>query len=393
MSNSYSTKLLAEFLSSFSKLSWQPLDNNKKNKPQGESVADYQINHAQLGVSIIELKEIKDAEPFQEQQKISNEIKKQLEGLFVTAAFSYRFDSDDMPDHKNLAEFRKFLATFKEKILFPCRIVFPKNSSYPLNKLIEIQRLDSNEKIIERLYSPATSSDRYPRGDRSIENSRRLKDPCIIIDGEKALRTEERGIFHESERPYLSMVSTHGKGGSVFNIQGIGGWLSESDRIRDNIGKSNRQLKPYSHLNCPLGFVTCPSGFQFASFDDLVEAIIGEYQIEVNVSKDGNSSERPIHGGKRTLQPHKNTTISYCGWLDLEGRQPIFKIIHNDFSKSLLPFEFFDAPYVEQFSMKYRIGSDKIIGDFEQITSAQELSGIRTSNKAAIRLMKPGQAR
>jgi len=378
------------FFDTFPKIEWKSIDDEDQQKSDG-SISDYEVYHSDLGLTIIELKEIQDSEPHQKQEKIVDEIQAQLKGIFSNIAFNARFDAKNLPNQKEIADFKKFLRSISKNIISPCRIDLPTDPIYPMARLVEIQRLDHDGNLIERLYSPATQSGKYPRGRRKIDNFRMLGDPCVVIDGEKQTTNEEREIFLERGKAQISLISTpNGEGGSVY-CQGVGGCLQEADRIRDRLKKAGSQLREYTGRNCPLGFVICPAGYRFADFTDLVDAILGRYQIAVKMIRDGDSFERETkeeHGGGRMLQHDKNTTISYCGWLDAGEKKSYLKIIHNDFSAQRLPYAFFDGPSTEQYIMKYRVEGQEVIGKLVKATSSEQLSAIRASNKEPIALMR-----
>lgn len=369
------------------KITWESIDDEKQDSDG--TISDYKVNHNDLGLTVIELKELQDADRFQEQQKVVNEIEKKLKGVIPNIAFNCRFDTKNQPNQKQIADFKKFLKKICNSVIAPCRIVFPADPIYPITRLIEIQRIDHDGNLIERVYSPPTQSGKYPRGQPLLDNHRRLDDPCVVIEGEEKVSHEEKEIFLGKGKAQISLFSTeNGKGGSIYG-QGVGGTLTEDERIRKRFYTANSQLKAYSHLGCPLGFVCCPSGYRLTGFLDLVDAIMGEHLIGVKRARQGEPLiTEPFHGGGRMLQHDKNTTISYCGWLDNTDGPTRLKIIHNDFSPGKLLYEFFDGPSTEQFIMEYRVEVPEVKGNLVELTSSKQLSDIRESNKEPIALMR-----
>ncbi len=388
--NTYSKTLLEALFNNFSTLTWQSLDQSAQRTRKTPKVSDYEVRHRKMGLTVIELKELKDSRDIQKQQAVVDAAQEQLKGLFPDIAFDGHFDAKGLPSQQQIALFKKFLKVKGRGVTAPCRIVLPEDPISPMVSLVEIQRLDHEGNLIERLYSPATRSGKYPRGKRAVENFRKLRDRCVVIDGRGRSVHEEREVFLERERAPLSLISTTlGKGGSIY-CHGVGGWFAEDDRIRDRIKSAGVQLKVYRDLKCPLGCVICPSGFKFASFDDLVDALMGNCQIAVELASDRKRRTKLIRGGGRMLQYNKNTNISYCGWLDNKGGKPNLSIFHNDFSAQRLPYAFFDGPSTKQFIIKYQIGKGEVIGSLVEVTSSKQLSNIRTSNQRPIALMRNG---
>ncbi|HSA58857.1 MAG TPA: hypothetical protein VLJ37_04155 [bacterium] len=384
------TEILEGYFRTLSEIKWKSLDDPSQESRQNQKSdvakkADYLLTHARVGEAVIEFKEMLDTEEFQTQRKIAYKIERELRGLIPSISFSCFMPSDEPPNDELMAKIKRFLRNVSSSVKDPIEIYFPRDSDLSKGEFVEIQRLSLDGDVLRRIISPPTVSGKYPLTFGSFENSRRPSLPCKLIQNGKYSSLREADLL-SSASPLLSLRSIDLEGGHILGPS-IGGWTDEPKRIRDNIGKAIKQLKPHEGLKCPLGLITCHFGLMRAEFEDLGDAVMGQKSIVLPVGEGRKVKEdetRLIHGRNRAWLPNKNTTMSFAGWLDWDGSRGFLKIIHNEFAKEKLAYDFLTSSLTEQYIYQLTDSNDHADGTLEQVSSEEELESIRKSNKPVL---------
>lgn len=127
------------------------------------------------------------------------------------------------------------------------------------------------------------------------------------------------------------------------------------DRVHDAVREANRQIKDYlqkTSLSAPAIVVLYNDSIAQSHVNeiDIKAGLFGTVKVRFHPGEGWNDTS---HGGKRTLTPEHNTTISAVCVLkqrDVQSPAPGFAVYHNPFAKDRLPKKFFQGiGHVEQF--------------------------------------------
>jgi len=394
LKNQYSKTLLEELLKRIPQLEFSSLDIPGDDGTK----ADYRLTHQIFSDCILELKEHQVSQETQDQLSLTQVIEKTFKGIIPTTSFNcFLGESVESRDRTIiralLPKFKTFLNYIAPKISTPCRIVFPRDSIFQPLGYIRAEVLDENGDKVREELSPRTKSGKVPIGNNHFDGRGGFKNLCRVqINEGKVATIQESEVFsYKANDFYLELYSADKLLGGHILGPTCGGWSTETARIRDAIGKARRQLKNYDTEMCATGVIICPSPFSPADFDNLEEALFGDRAVTFSIGPDEKgdwNNARDIHSGGRMFQPNMNTSISFVGFLSKEESESKLKLIHNEFAKTKLPFDYLNTKHISQFVQQFSKRRDGIYSQKVEITTSQQLEMIRKQNMIFIRALK-----